>query len=292
LSALTKTLVILLTLAAIFLCGIVATYVANADNFRQLYERERTRADSATAKQNNAVKQFQQEKGDFELREAELKKKLVSLQTQISNHENQLKATEREIRNRENERDGAVSVAEGLKQTNAHLTEMLDSKLEQLKQTQEQQIKQAKDLEETTAELIAKIAIIATLQADKKRLEEEKHHLQSEWDRMLRRFGQETAPPPAVTPKVAVARPTPPVTKPIGLKGTLAAIDLKNGFAEISIGTAHGVARDMKFFVTRGDEFICEILIIDVGPEKAVGILERLRPRAQPRVGDSVQTNL
>ena len=46
----------------------------------------------------------------------------------------------------------------------------------------------------------------------------------------------------------------------------------------------------MKFHVTRGDEFICDILIVDVDTEKAVGVLELVQ---QPlKVGDNAATNL
>ena len=46
----------------------------------------------------------------------------------------------------------------------------------------------------------------------------------------------------------------------------------------------------MKFHVSRGDEFICDILIIDTKAEESVGILELIQQ--QPRIGDNVATNL
>jgi hypothetical protein len=45
----------------------------------------------------------------------------------------------------------------------------------------------------------------------------------------------------------------------------------------------------MKFHVIRGDEFICDILVLDVDAEKAVGILDLVQK--QPKVGDLVSTN-
>jgi hypothetical protein len=46
----------------------------------------------------------------------------------------------------------------------------------------------------------------------------------------------------------------------------------------------------MKFHVTRGDKFICDILIIDTDAEEAVGAMELVQE--QPRAGDTVSTNL
>jgi hypothetical protein len=60
--------------------------------------------------------------------------------------------------------------------------------------------------------------------------------------------------------------------------------------ATISIGTADGVKEGMRFHVTRGNEFLCDILIIDADIKEAVGALELVQQ--QPNVGDTVSTNL
>jgi hypothetical protein len=70
----------------------------------------------------------------------------------------------------------------------------------------------------------------------------------------------------------------------------VSAVDLKNKMASISIGSADGVKDGMKFHVTRGDKFICDILIIDTDTEEAVGALELMQE--QPKAGDTVSTNL
>ncbi|GAH62796.1 unnamed protein product, partial [marine sediment metagenome] len=87
-----------------------------------------------------------------------------------------------------------------------------------------------------------------------------------------------------------VVRPAPPVARKIGLNGLVTAVDLKNSVAEISIGAAHGVREDMRFYVIRGDEFICEIRIHHVDTERAVGELRLVQK--QPSIGDSVTANL
>jgi hypothetical protein len=50
------------------------------------------------------------------------------------------------------------------------------------------------------------------------------------------------------------------------------------------------VKEGMTFHVTRGDAFICDILITDVDTEKAVGVLQLVQQT--PRVGDTAATNL
>jgi hypothetical protein len=86
-----------------------------------------------------------------------------------------------------------------------------------------------------------------------------------------------------------------PPAKDIDLSGSITEVDLKNLLAEISIGEADGVREGMRFHLTRGDKFICDIVILDVWPEKAVGWLDLVQedqPQVQPRVNDRVSTNL
>jgi hypothetical protein len=134
------------------------------------------------------------------------------------------------------------------------------------------------------------MAIIETLEARAKRLIEEKTELQNRLDRFLQPLGKVAAVPVPITPEKAVARPAKPAVEDIALQGLVTAVDLKNSMASISIGTADGVKEGMKFHVIRGDEFICDILIIDIDAEEAVGILELVQK--QPKVGDNVSTNL
>ena len=74
------------------------------------------------------------------------------------------------------------------------------------------------------------------------------------------------------------------------MKGLVTAVDLKNSVAEISVGAAQGVRENMKFYVTRGDDFICELWIHYVDSERAIGELKLVQK--QPEVGDVVATNL
>lgn len=75
-----------------------------------------------------------------------------------------------------------------------------------------------------------------------------------------------------------------------GLSGLITRIDLKNSLAEISIGSTDGIIEGMRLHVSRGDRYVCEIVIIDVNADKAVGILALTQER--PRIGDRVSTDL
>ena len=289
-STLTKILIVLLTLSSIFLCGIVVTYVANADNYRQKYNDIRTDKDSLSKKAKNLTKQVNEKIEQKRLLEDKLSSEIASLKVEIGKLQADLDNAEREKAVLLQKVNNWTSIVQDFRETNDDQGRLLEETLDQLKKVQAEQIKDHKELNETTAALVEKMAIIETLEARAKRLIEEKTELQNRLDRFLQPLGKVAAVPVPITPEKAVARPAKPTVEDIALQGLVTAVDLKNSMASISIGTADGVKEGMKFHVIRGDEFICDILIIDIDAEEAVGILELVQK--QPKVGDNVSTNL
>ena len=289
-STLTKILIVLLTLSSIFLCGIVVTYVANADNYRQKYNDIRTDKDSLSKKVKSLTKQVNEKIEQKKLLEDKLSSEIASLKVEIGKLQADLDNAEREKAVLLQKVNNWTSIVQDFRETNDDQGRLLEETLDQLKKVQAEQIKDRKELNETTSALVEKMAIVETLEARAKRLIEEKTELQNRLDRFLQPLGKVAAVPVPITPEKAVARPAKPAVEDIALQGLVTAVDLKNSMASISIGTADGVKEGMKFHVIRGDEFICDILIIDIDAEEAVGILELVQK--QPKVGDNVSTNL
>ena len=291
-STLTKVLIVLLTLSSIFLCGIVVTYVANADNYRQMYNKLKVQYDAAVKNKDQAVKNFNDIKDEMAGQKIELGDEIAALDRKKTELETDLSKAIR----RADEKDLLASKWEDLTteftNTNERQRQWLEDTLAKLKAIEVEQIKGDKELKETTAALIEKMTIIETLEKQSRLLLEEKTYLQNELDKLLRQSGRAVAPPEPVTPTKEKVRVAPP-TVDIGLKGLITTVDLENSLAEISIGAASGVKPNMKFHVTRADKFICDIVILDVEPEKAVGTLELMDvTKEQPKAGDNVSTNL
>ena len=289
-SNLTKTLIVLLTVLAIFLCGTVVTYVANADNFKQKNAKMKADLDASKKSEENSLKQFNEEKERKQQMEQDLNKKISAFQADNTELKTSLENAEREKAQLLQKVTTSASAVEGLTKTNEQQGALLAEKLAELKKVESQQIKDQKELNETTAKLIEKMAIIDTMDAKIKILIEEKTDLQSNLNKTLQPVGKEATTEP-VTANKSFAQPVQPVTgDEIGLKGLITAVDLKNSMASISIGAADGVKQNMKFHVTRGSEFICDLIILDVESEEAVGILDLVQQ--QPNVGDNISTNL
>lgn len=275
------------------------TYVSNATNYQKKYDDERTAKQTAQSGENTAKKNLHDKSTQFETDRKKLDTQITELKQQIADLGEKNKAVNRALSTAKQNAANSAALAKTAGDVGDALQKTLDAKLAELKETESVRLEQDKELKEVNAELIAKIAIIDTLQADKRRLEEAKAQLQTKLDQLLGKKGLEIAPVTKVTqpfgvvkPADATARGTDTLARPIALKGTITVVDIKNSIAQISIGSANGVREKMKFLVTRNSQFICEILIIDVEPERAVGFLQRVKAESQPKVGDNVSTNL
>ena len=291
-STLTKVLIVLLTIASIFLCGIVVTYVSNAENYRQMYNKLKADKDAAVENEKNAKKQLNLAIEEADKQEQLLKENINALTIQVGQLNTKLTEAQRKASQAVTQENIWRDINTKFLSTNEDLRKLLEGKLAELKSVDARRIQGDKELKETTATLIEKMAIIDSLQRQTKLLLEEKTDLQNELGKYLQPSGQAVAAPVSVTAVKETARVAVPAVD-IGLNGSITTVDLENSLAQISIGSADGVKQNMKFHVTRADKFICDIVILDVEPEKAIGTLELMDvTKEQPKAGDNVSTNL
>jgi len=293
LSTLTKVLIILLTVSSIFLCGIVVTYVANADNYKQKFESQDNSYKAAKRNEDNAKTQLNNMIEEKNKEAEKLGEKIASLEQQINKLEGDLANAGRERDDAVRKVNNWMTIVKDFSVTVENNQQLVKDALRERDDKETELIKQGKELKDTTAALMENMAIVRQLQEGSKRLLEEKSELQNKLDQYLRQYGKAIAAPSPVTAMKEAVRVAPP-TKDIDLNGMITEVDLKNLLAEISIGAAEGVKAGMRFHLTRNDKFICDIVILDVWPEKAVGWLELLQeqPQNQPKINDKVSTNL
>jgi hypothetical protein len=293
LSTLTKVLIVLLTVASIFLCGIVVTYVAGAVDYKQKFDDLSRRYQAAKEGEDNANSQFNELKNKTDEEKLALNKQLAALQEQISSLRADLKKTEIDRDDARRKEDSWEAAAKDFSKTVETNDKLRNDAIAEQQKTTAELIKEQAEHKQTATALLEKMTIISVLEDKAKQLLEEKTALQNKLDRMLQQYGKIVAEPVPVTATPEEARVAPPA-KDIDLKGLITSVDLPNKLAEISIGEADGVKKGMRFHATRGETFVCDVVILDVEPEKAVGWLELLKegPENQPKVSDQVRTNL
>jgi myosin heavy subunit len=281
----------LVAVASVLLCGIVVNFVANAENYQKRYDDLKRSTDSQIQKLDGQVKQLNDTIAKLEQEKNLLNTQVADITTENEQSKVALSNAEREKAALLQKVNSWTSIVQDFQKTNEQHALTLETTLRKLEQTEADKVTQQKELTQTTQTLIEKMAIIDTLQAEKKRLLEERTELESRLNLILQPTGKVAAAPIPVTPIKEPVKPiiTQPIAKDIQLEGIVSEIDIQNSMVGVSIGTADGVSEGMTFHVIRDDEFICDILIIDVDTEQAVGVLDVVHK--QPKTGDKVSTN-
>lgn len=287
-STLTKVLIILQTVFSILLCGIVATYVANQENYRVSYDDALEAKTAAVRDKNSFAEEWTAAKARLDEAQKKLEDTVPGLEAKIQELTADLTRAEATISKHQVEVAGFVAEVSAALATASQQTKLYDTAHAQLKATESEKIQLTKEYDETQAILLEKLAVLASQDKMIRELEEEKSEIQGRLEQYLRQYGKVPAAATAATivpSKVQLAQPV----KPIGLKGLISDLDVQNKLAEISLGSTDGVKEGMKFIVTRDNQFVCNVVVLDVDAERAVGILDLVK--ATPVKGDRVSTN-
>ena len=263
----------------------IIVFVGMSDNYKDMYQTENglrkiAEADVATTK-NLYSEQM--------TKSSELKAKLLADIESLERENNGLAADkqkyERLAQQYQNQADSWKGVMAGFEQSVRNLQASLDQTQSQLDDARFQGIKDQKELNQITADLYEKIVQLQGLEAERRRLLEQKTALE---DRLgsasTLTIPMEVAP---VTQRNESASPTPLVSS-ADIKGLV--VGLSNSMVQLSVGTADGVKKNMVFHVTRGDRFLCDVVVTDVDINKCAGVLELVQQR--PQVGDTASTQL
>lgn len=286
-SSFTKFLIVMLTVFSVFLCGIVVTYVASANNWKQEYnalDDQISALKKSLASEKNSLMEKEKQ---LETRIDELLAENNSLKADITKMEVQVSDATRENRINLQRVSDSTGVIEGLRQTIEGMRVSLDATRVDLTDKTSQLASVSKKLNEINAELDNKIVELDTLSAVNKQLLEKN----SDFEKMA--LGQVVSTGTVTTVKddaTMISSQSPVADSAANIKGLVSEIDLKNKLVTVSVGIADGVANGMRFHVTRGDLFICDIVITNVDSDKAAGVLELVQ--SSPRVGDNVSTSL
>jgi hypothetical protein len=267
----------------------VVAYVGSATDYKKQSDTFRVQLQAEREKQNKATKELEQRKTQFEQAERDLSQQITSLKSEVSRIQSELAAVKRDKANLLDEASKWKAAMASANTTYSEQGKLLENTLTELDKARADRTKMKKELDETSNELIQKLAVIETLEKKIRALEEETAELQSRLSAPLIPLGKRAAPAMPVTPQPTAVKTAMPATN-IDLRALVTAVDMKNSMASISLGSVDGVREGMRFHVTRGGDFICDILIISVDVEESVGVLEMIQ--YQPQMGDSASTNL
>ena len=285
-SILTKILIVLLALSSIFLCGIVVTYVASSNNYKAMHEDDE--AVKAALRENVASlkEQLNEQTMATERMVADLKSEIQGLE--ITKEQMQVELANKERNNsvlleRVNSWTGVVK---GFEMTISNMEQELSQTRLSLDKGRTEQIQARKSLNEIASQLSEKLVQLDALEAERRRLLEEKSDLEQQMTGVKVDDAIEFIEP--VTPSRETVRLVPAATGEVELRGMVSEVDLANSLVTLSLGTADGVREGLTFHITRGDVFVCNVVITEVDVETSAGTIDIMAE--EPQVSDNAST--
>ncbi len=294
-STLTKVLIVLLTVFSIFLCGIVVTYVASAENQKERADNLQRTIQAAKSREADAQQQLEEEKQRAQDEKAKLNEQILAFDTQIKTLQGELDMAKRERDQWSQKAAGMAATAETTTAAAQQQTALFEAEHQKVATLEAENNNHRKELDETNQMLLEKMALISDLEGKIRQLTESYQEAESRLNQYLQQYGRiATRPATTVAPKTTVQPMalTPALTRTINLNGQVTAVNMATKLAEISIGAAAGVRPEMKFHIIRGDLVVADVLILETWPDKAVGSVIPLQQGMEPRAGDRVATNL
>ena len=283
----TKILIVLLSLFSLWLCASVATYVGTVNNYRVVYEEQKSLSNSLVSENTSLQRRFNEKMAMTKELEAKLNDRIQLLEDEKSKLDVELKNARRTSLEYQGRVNSWAGVLTSFEKTIANLEQSLNLTQEQLNNAHADNIQDRKELNEITASLYEKIVQMQALEADRRRLLEAKLSLEEQINRLSGPDAEAVSFEP-VTPQRGVARPAAPVSGRVVLQGLIT--EVSKSLVSISLGSENGVKKNMVLQVFRGDEFICNLVVTNVDTSKSAGVLELVQQN--PVVGDYVTTRL
>jgi len=183
-----------------------------------------------------------------------------------------------------------ASTVEGFQTTIDQMQSSLDNTREKLDDARDARTKARQMLVEKEAGLYEKTAQLERLEKQLRILQEEKAALEDQLASAENGGGELMKPEDveAVTQIEESAMPAASIPSNVGLKGVVK--EVNPSLVAISLGSADGVKKGMTFHVTRGENFLCDLVITNVDTNVSAGVLELVMEK--PKVGDTVSTEL
>jgi hypothetical protein len=286
LSPFTKVLIILLSLAVMFLCGATITYVATANDWKAVAKDFESKFKSVNSESQMSSQLLNEKSVEYKILESGLEEDIMGLEGEKAAMAVELRTVQRENENYKAQLTSLTNAMTGIQSTVGKLELSLRSGQDQLNAARLASIKNNQHLNETTSMLVEKSVLLDASEAKSRRLLEMKADLESKVT-----GGYSIVPVDVDSSSVVTMLPSKvvssqPIVTSVAINGLIS--EVGQSLVTISIGAADGVAVGMTFHVTRGNNFICDVVVTNTDTNTAAGVLELVSQR--PQVGDSVST--
>jgi len=286
LSVLTKILALLVSLLAIFLCGVVVVFVTSSNNWRQAAQTNETLANAAqvqaAAAENAKQRQSERDKAMIESQNEMIRVLLEEnsvLAQQLQTETEQKTAAKKSA-------ETAITVSASLSTTIDNLRSTREFVQQKLESSQGSQLRAEAQVVELNQELDRTRATLGQLKEIGRRSLEQIRNLEEDNANLRQRLEDVKLASSEVRIEGDQVKQTVRVSSRVPIRGEIK--DIRDDRASISIGSSSGVRENMEFNVIRGREFLGNLLVTHVEASQAAGTL--IRQKGAIVKGDKVST--
>jgi len=272
LSTLTKVFVVLLVISSIAFTSMTVSIASQTANWKQVAERYQQHAAVADTNLRNLIAANSAELASAADAINDHMERIAQLEGELQSQENEAERLAAELRRTAAEKSNVEAMNKGLLTQLSNATATRDEYRQQRNDLESQVIDLQQrniDLNDRVNELTTRVAVLL----------EQKQQAQEQLG--SRRPGG--ASMPKATPPTALGdvRSVSPTTTP-AIRGKV--VEVAGDVVTVSVGSADGVEKEMVFVIHRGNEYIGDVKISVVDPDRAAGKL--IRSRLVPSPGD------
>ena len=274
----------MLSVFSLLLAGMVVTFVGNTNNYKQGYEETKNLNTVLQAELTTKDEQYNVQVNKCIELEKQLQQELQNIEADKNQMASDLRKAERMALQYQSQADSWKGVMTGFEQSVRNLQASLSQTQAQLDLARSQGVKDQKELNQITADLYEKIVQLQSLEAERRRLLEQKKELES-------RMTTDRSPAREIIPVTPLNRTASPATiAPAGTDVKGLVVEIQQNLITLSVGSADGVKEKMVFHITRGDRFLCDVIVTNVDINRCAGVLDLVQQ--SPQVGDTASTQL
>ncbi|MHC4289474.1 MAG: hypothetical protein ACYSSK_05390 [Planctomycetota bacterium] len=280
-SILTKILAVLLSVFSLLMAGMFVVFVGNANNYKDWHGEQLSINTVLQGELTTKTEQFNIQVKKIAELEDKLQRELQGLEADKNQLTVDLRKSERLAQKAQADADSWKGVMTGFEQSVRNLQASLNQTQQQLDLARTQGIKSQKELNQMTADLYEKIVQLQSLEAERRRLLEQKKELEGR----VATSGLSAREITPVTPLRQTAAPAAATVAPAGMDINGLVLEVEQNLITLSVGSADGVKEKMVFHITRGDRFMCDVVISHVDIDRCAGTLDLVQQ--PPQIGDT-----
>ncbi|MBN1764758.1 MAG: hypothetical protein JW860_05830 [Sedimentisphaerales bacterium] len=284
-STLAKVFALLVSALAIFICGIVVTFVSNTQNWKIRYEQQKTIAEAAQAQAVAANIAMSEARARSDVIIAKIRENIKEVHKVNNDLDRRLNLAEIESATYADNSETAIQTVRVLRETIQNMYEAQMALQKELDQDRANMIAAQTQVIELTRNLNGLQVENDQLKSIRKRQLENIYQLEEENASLRQKIDTVTLASRKLSPGGQVTLTEIKKTG-VPIRGEIT--DIEGNQAAISVGSSSGVRQDTKFSIYRNDKFLGDLKVTYVEPTESVGLIDNLQGTVVP--GDRVTT--